>query len=132
MLPSAITATMNRLTESPGRGSRNRPGLNGANCPADPEETASTQCPIFRGTITSQPVTGDLFAITVDSNNNDQGLWQDVCNAGTSGCASATVTFSKQIADTVIDTASNGTAIPQGDYDLSLAAVPSQQDTLLF
>ncbi len=110
----------------------NQPGLNGANCPADPNGTASSQCPIFRGTITSQPVTGDLFAITVDSNNNDQGLWQDICNAGTSGCASATVTFSKQIADTAIDTASNGTAIPQGDYHLSLAAVPSQQDTLLF
>lgn len=111
----------------------NQPGVNlfPAQCPANPNYVGSSACPIFRGTITSQPVTGDLFAITVDSNNNDQGLWQDVCSANSSGCASTTVTFAKQITDSTIDTGGVSN-IPQGDYDLSLAAVPSQQDTLLF
>jgi len=111
----------------------NQPGGNlfPAQCPANPNDVGSSACPIFRGTITAQPVTGDLFAITVDNTNSDQGLWQDICSANTNGCASATVTFSKQIADAAIDTG-GGTNIPQGDYDLSLAAVPSQQDTLLF
>ncbi|HEX3438618.1 MAG TPA: choice-of-anchor D domain-containing protein [Pseudacidobacterium sp.] len=109
----------------------NQPGVNlfTAQCPPNPGTIGSTACPIFRGTVVAQPVTGDLFAITVDNSNMDQGLWRDVCNAGSSGCASSTVTFSQQIADTAIE--SNG-AIPQGDYDLSLAAVPAQQDTLLF
>jgi len=110
-----------------------QPGVNffPAQCPTNANDVGSSACPIFRGTITAQPVTGDLFAITVDNNNSDQGLWQDVCSFNASGCASATVTFSNQIADAVIDTG-GGTNITQGDYDLSLAAVPSQQDTLLF
>ena len=100
-------------------------------CPANPGGVGSPACPILRGTITAQPVTGDLFALTVDNTNSDQGLWQDVCNANNGGCASATVTFSQQIQDAAID-AGAGTVIPQGDYDLSLAAVPSLGDTLLF
>ncbi|MGC1298164.1 MAG: hypothetical protein WA869_24305 [Alloacidobacterium sp.] len=111
----------------------NQPGVNlfPAQCPANPNNVGSSACPIFRGTITAQPVTGDLFAITVDNTNSDQGLWQDACKANASGCVSTTVTFANQIADAAIDTG-GGTNIPQGDYDLSLAAVPSQQDTLLF
>jgi archaellum component FlaF (FlaF/FlaG flagellin family) len=111
----------------------NQPGVKlfPAQCPANPNDMGSSACPIFRGSITAQPTTGDLFALTVDNNNNDQGLWQDICSAGTNGCASATVTFSKQIADAAIDTG-GGATLPQGDYDLTLAAVPSQQDTLLF
>ncbi len=111
----------------------NQPGVNlfPAQCPTDTNTVGSSACPIFRGTITAQPVTGDLFALTLDNTNSDQGLWQDICSPNTNGCASATVTFSNQIADTAIDTG-GGTNIPQGDYDLSLAAVPSQQDTLLF
>ncbi len=111
----------------------NQPGANllPAQCPANPNSIGSSACPIFRGTIASQPVSGDLFAITVDNTNSDQGLWQDKCSAGTNGCVSATVTFTNRIADTAIDTG-GGTNLPQGDYDLSLVAVPSQQDTLLF
>ncbi|HYK37560.1 choice-of-anchor D domain-containing protein [Alloacidobacterium sp.] len=111
----------------------NQPGVNliPAQCPTNPNYIGSSACPIFRGTITSQSVSGDLFAVTVDSNNNDQGLWQDVCSANSSGCVSTTVTFANQIADSAVDTG-GGANIPQGDYDLSLAAVPSQQDTLLF
>lgn len=115
--------TWTRLQNQPGA------GLNAAQCPANPNAIGSEQCPIFRGTIVSQPVTGDLFAMTVDNSNQDQGLWRDVCNASSSGCASSTVTFSQQIADTPLQ---QGGKVPQGDYDLSLAAVPAQQDTLLF
>lgn len=114
----------------------NQPGVNLSTgttgyCPANPDQTGSSNCPIFRGTITTQPVTGDLFALTVDNNNQDQGLWQDVCASTGSGCASPIVTFASQLSDTAIR-ASDGTTIPQGDYDLALVAVPSQQDTLLF
>lgn len=122
---SADGVTWTRLANQPGT------KLSAAQCPTNPSYVGSSACPIFRGTITSQPVTGDLFAITVDSSNNDQGLWQDVCSANSSGCVSATVTFANQIADAAIDTG-GGATILQGDYNLSLAAVPSQQDTLLF
>jgi hypothetical protein len=116
-----------------------QPGVNllnlfPAKCPANPNMAPSSACPIFRGTITAQPATGDLFAITVDNSGIDQGLWRDVCSATSNGCASSTVNFSQQIADASIEAGGNG-VIPQGDYALSLAAVPSKdntQDTLLF
>jgi len=41
----------------------------------DPTATGSTACPIFRGALAVNPVTGDTFALTVDVNNLDQGLW---------------------------------------------------------
>lgn len=113
-----------RLNHQPGA------NLSPAQCPTFPASVGSSACPIFRGTITSQPATGDLFAITVDNTDADQGLWQDICNATGSGCASSTVNFATSIQDAAIDTA--GGAIAQGDYDLSLAAVPSAGDTLLF
>jgi hypothetical protein len=115
--------TWTRLQNQPGT------GLYQAVCPANPNSTGSTQCPIFRGTVVSQPATGDLFAITVDSGNADQGLWRDVCNSNNGNCASSTVTFSQRIDDAQIET---GGGIPQGDYTLSLAAVPARVDTLLF
>ena len=69
-------------------------------------------CPLYV-LRTAQPVTGDLFAITVDNTNSDQGLWQDACKATASGFVSTTVTFVNQIADAAIDTG-GGTNIPQG------------------
>ena len=77
-------------------------------------------------------MTGDLFALTTDVNNLDQGLWQDVCALNAGACSSPTVTFANQIADTALEAGNGDTTIPQADYDLYLAAVPSQQDTLLF
>ncbi len=115
--------TWTRLQNQPGT------GLYQAQCPANPNSTGSEQCPIFRGTVTAQPVTGDLFAISVDNNNVDQGLWRDACNVNSGACASSTVTFSQQIGDAAIESSGK---IPQGDYDLSLAAVPALSDTLLF
>jgi hypothetical protein len=110
----------------------NQPGANltTALCPPNANLPASTACPIFRGTLAVQPQTGDMFALTVDENNLDQGLWQDVCGRTSGVCASPTVEFGTQIADQPLQSG-NG-SIAAGDYNLWLAAVPSQQDTLLF
>lgn len=123
---SADGITWTRLT--------NQPGLNLTMtlCPTAAGVPGSPACPIFRGALAVQPVTGDLFALTVDGNNIDQGLWQDVCNLQSGACASGTVQFGTQIADQPLDDIAGDGTIAQGDYNLALAAVPSQQDTLLF
>src|SRR5271165_425823 len=111
-----------------------QPGTNltTAYCPSNTGSTGSPACPIFRGALAVQAVTGDLFALTVDLNNLDRGLWQDVCALNSGACSSGTVTFANQISDTALEAGSGDTMIPQADYDLYLAAVPVQQDTLLF
>ena len=111
----------------------NQPGVNLTTtlCPANPNLAGSEACPIFRGALAVQPVTGDIFALTVDQNNRDQGLWRDVCQLTAETCASSTVQFATRISDAPLQTI-NGGVIAQADYDLWLAAVPSQQDTLLF
>jgi len=122
--PDGITWT--RLANQPGT------TLSASACPANSGAPASSSCPIYRGVVTAQPVTGDLFTLTVDGNNRDQGIWRDICNKTSGSCTSSTVTFSTQIADAALEAAPPGdTTIPQADYDLYLAAVPSQQDTLL-
>lgn len=120
--PDGVTWT--RMTNQPST------ALTATNCPSNEGFSGSNSCTIFRGALAVQPATGDMFALTVDANNVDQGLWQDVCNAGANGCANSTVQFGIRIADSPLD-AANGT-IPQGTYDLTLAAVPNQTDTLLF
>ncbi|HUB15787.1 MAG TPA: choice-of-anchor D domain-containing protein, partial [Acetobacteraceae bacterium] len=107
-------------------------GLTTDYCPSITGSTGSTACPIFRGALAVQPVTGDMFALTTDLNNLDQGLWQDVCALNGSTCSSATVTFANRIGDAALEAGSGDTTIPQADYDLYLAVVPSGQDTLLF
>ncbi|MGA8110552.1 MAG: choice-of-anchor D domain-containing protein, partial [Acidobacteriaceae bacterium] len=116
--------TWTRLASQPGA------NLTPALCPANPLLPGSQACPIFRGALAVQPVTGDLFALTVDQNNRDQGLWRDVCGLTSGACASGTVQFSSQIADQPLQTGGSG-ILPRADQDLWLAAVPSQQDTLL-
>ena len=75
--------------------------------------------------------TGDMFALTVDSNNRDQGLWQDACALSGTSCTSTTVAFGKQLPSSPLETGSGSTVIPQADYNLALAAVQdgSTQDT---
>ena len=120
-----------RLTSQPGA------KLTTTNCPvlANSIGNAAT-CPIFRGALAVNTATGDTFALTVDANNLDQGLWQDACALSGSTCTSSTVTFSKQLTATPLETSSTNTAIAQGVYNLALAAVPSgtgtSTDTLLF
>jgi hypothetical protein len=128
---SADGETWIRLTNQPGS------GLTVAACPVSPNTSGSASCPIFRGALAVQPSTGDTFALTVDSNNLDQGLWQDVCSLTSGNCSSGTVLFGKQLASAPMEVGNGSTVIPQGDYNLVLAAVPSgpagaAQDTLLF
>jgi uncharacterized membrane protein YgcG len=112
----------------------NQPGVNLTTtmCPTNPRAPASRACPIYRGALAVQPVTGDMFALTVDQNNIDQGLWQDICNLTSNACASSTVQFGTRISDQPLEALNSNGVIAQAAYDLWLAAVPSQQDTLLF
>ena len=109
--------TWTRLANQPGV------GLTTTECPANPYGTGSVACPIFRGALAVQPATGDLFALTVDINLLDQGLWQDLCAATSGACASSTVTFAQQLSTAALDNGAG--AIPSGDYNLALAAVPA-------
>jgi hypothetical protein len=122
---SADGITWTRLQYQPGV------NLTATMCPSNPHGPGSPGCPIFRGALAVQPVTGDLFALTVDQNNLDQGLWHDACNLTAGECASPTVQFATQIPDLPFDYTSTDGIIPQGTYNLTLAAVPAQQDTLL-
>jgi hypothetical protein len=118
--------TWQRLTAQPGT------ALTTANCPVGINGTGSASCPIFRGVIATQPATGDLYALTVDANDNTQGLWQDLCNASSSTCAAPAPTFSTRIDNGALNTTAS-TAITQGNYNLTLAAAPAANNgTLLF
>jgi hypothetical protein len=121
-------ANWTRLANQPGT------GLTTANCPANSNQPASANCPIFRGALAVQPATGDLYALTVDSNDNDQGLWQDLCNANSSGvCSAPAPTWAARIDNGALEVGSGNTSITQGNYDLSLAASPAPSNgTLLF
>jgi hypothetical protein len=114
----------------------NQPGgsiLSQLLCPTAP---ASPACPMFRGALAVQPVTGDTFAFTVAETstvaggNPDEGIWREVCG-GT--CTPTSPMNFVQVPNSLFDNSYG--AIPQGDYDLWLAAVPAggnSTDTLLF
>jgi hypothetical protein len=119
-------ATWTRLVHQPGS------GLTTTDCPPNPDTAGSLSCSIFRGALAVQPDTGDTFALTVDSGNRDQGLWQDVCNFSGGNCASNAVTFAARLPSAPLEAGNDSTVIPQADYDLALAAVPSRADTLLY
>ena len=112
---SADGVNWTRLAIQPGT------GLTALACPAS---RPSVGCPMFRGAVAVQPVTGDTFVLSVDANNVDQGLWQDVCSSSGSGCAGA-MTFAKKLGGTALEVGSGSAVILQGDYDLVLAAVPA-------
>ena len=82
--------TWTRLTAQPGA------GLTTLMCPTNPNSTGSVDCPIFRGTLAVNPLSGDTFAWTVDANNQDQGIWQDVCAISAGVCTGTSISFSKQ------------------------------------
>jgi hypothetical protein len=123
--PDGVTWT--RLVAQPGS------GLIAQLCPHNLGTTGSIGCPIFRGALAVNPVTGDTFAWTVDINNQDQGLWQDACNPAGGVCGNAAIRFGKQWSTAALEanTTQGAATIPDGNYDLALAAVPSAQDTLL-
>jgi hypothetical protein len=115
--PNGVTWT--RLTTQPGA------NLTTANCPVGSTGMGSATCPIFRGTLAVQPVTGDLYALTVDANNLDQGLWQDLCNATSTTCATPAPTFAHRIDNGALEVGSGSTVITQGSYNLALNAAPA-------
>jgi hypothetical protein len=123
--PNGVTWT--RLTDQPGT------NLSTAKCPVGNNGAGdATTCPIYRGTLAVQPVTGDLYALTVDANNLDQGLWQDLCNATSSTCAKPAPTFANRIDNGALEVGpaggtvgSGSTAITQGAYNLALNAAPA-------
>jgi hypothetical protein len=128
---SADGVTWTRLVNQPGT------GLSLTACPTAPGTIGSASCPIFRGALAVQPNTGDIFALTVDSGNVDQGLWQDVCALSGTSCSGTTVTFSTRLNSSPLEVGSGSSVIQQADYNLTLAAAPSgpngpTQDTLLY
>ena len=127
---SSDGATWSRIANQPGS------NLTLANCPTSPGTTGSASCPIFRGALAVQPVTGDTFALTVDAGNNDQGLWQDTCNLSGTSCSTSDVAFNTRLNSAPLEQGNGSTVIPQADYNLTIAAVQSTQgaaaDTLLF
>jgi hypothetical protein len=113
--------TFTRMSAQPGT------GFSALYCPTNPESTGSIDCPIFRGTVAVNPLTGDTFAWSVDSVNQDQGLWQDACAITLGGaCGNQNITFAQQWNTAALETIpANGAAtIANGDYNLALAAVP--------
>ncbi len=130
---SADGATWHRLAQQPGA------TLPLAACPTNPGTTGNPSCPIFRGALAVEPVTGDLFALTVDSSNRDQGLWQDACggSGSSAACASPVVTFGRRLASAALEAGGGSTVIPQADYNLVLAAAATgvgtgSPDTVLY
>jgi hypothetical protein len=123
---SADGITWTRLINQPGT------NLTISMCPTILAANGSHACPIARGALAVQPVTGDMFALTVDTNNLDQGLWEDICHATSGGCASSTVQFATRISDGPLESPAGSGTIAQADSSLWLTAVSSQQDTLLF
>jgi hypothetical protein len=128
---SADGVTWTRVAHQPGA------GLTTTACPVAPGTTGSTSCPIFRGALTVQATTGDIFALTVDRNNADQGLWQDACALAGASCTNTAVTFGRQLPSSPLEVGNGSSVIPEADYNLVLSAVPvgpsgSTQDTLIY
>ena len=120
--------TWTRMTAQPGV------GLTTKMCPTNIGSIGSIACPIFRGALAVNPITGDTFAWTVDLNNQDQGLWQDACSISGGVCSNQTVAFAQRWNTASLETDTNlgAATIANGDYSLVLSAIPAQQDTLLF
>jgi hypothetical protein len=122
---SADGLTWTRLASQPGA------GLTTTACPSNTDQQGAVGCPIVRGVLAMEPVTGDTYALTVDAANLDQGLWRDACNASSNTCAAA-VSFAQRLGGTSMEAGGGSTTITQGSYNLSLAAVNSGADTLVF
>ena len=123
--PDGVTWT--RMAAQPGA------GLTAQMCPSHPGQIGSLACPIYRGALAVNPQTGDTFAWTVDLNNQDQGLWQDQCDLTGGVCSNPAITFATEWNAAALEssTLQGAATILDGDYNLTLSAVPSQQDTLV-
>ncbi len=105
-------------------------GINLTNCPT--LGTGGPSCPVFRGALSVQPTTGDMYALSVNQAANDEGLYEDVCAPANGTCANANVLFGTPLNSAPLDVGGGSTGIDQGTYNLALAAVPSGGDTLLY
>jgi hypothetical protein len=114
--PDGMTWT--RLAHQPGT------ALTTANCPVGAGGMGAATCPIFRGTLAAQPATGDLYGLTVDSGDLDQGLWQDLCGAVAGVCANPAPVFAGRVDAGALEVGGGSTAIAQGDYNLTMDALP--------
>ncbi len=130
---SADGMTWTRLVHQPGS------GLSMTACPSLPGTSGSPACPVFRGALAVQPVTGDMFALTTDTGNHDQGLWQDVCGSSSAGagCMTSSVSFGTQLNSAALEVGNGSSVILQADYNLALNAVATgagtnSPDTLLY
>ena len=119
--------TWTRLTYQPSS------GLNSVLCPTNSGSSGDEACPIYRGALAVNPQTGDTFAWTVDIDDQDQGLWQDKCALSGGACTNGSITFARQWNTNALETSTlqGSSTIADGSYNLTLAAVPSSQDTLL-
>ena len=122
---SADGVTWNRLPSQPGA------GLTSVACPPKLGTSGSPACPMLRGVLAVQPASGDTFALSVDRNNNNQGLYQDQCALSGGVCGNTAVTFGTQLNAAALQQGGS-TVIPQGDYNLALAAASSGTDTILY
>ncbi|HEY1897346.1 MAG TPA: choice-of-anchor D domain-containing protein [Terracidiphilus sp.] len=124
---SADGVQWTRLSAQPGA------NLTTALCPTRPTDTGSPACPMYRGTLAVNPLTGDTFAWTVDLDDQDQGVWQDACAANGNACTNSAIAFAKwwDTSALEIPTPLGLATIQNGNYDLALAAIPSGQDTIL-
>ena len=122
---SADGVNWSRLANQPGI------GLTTTACPATPG-AGNPACPMLRGTLAVQPATGDMFALTVDFSDQDQGLYQDVCALNGTACGNATVSFGTKLNSAPLEQGNGSAAILQGDYNLALAAAASGTDTVLY
>jgi hypothetical protein len=116
--------TWARLPNQPGT------GLTAAACPPTAAGSGNPSCPIFRGALAVQPVTGDTFALSVDADNVDQGLYQDACALNGTACGNSKIAFGTQLNSSALQGA--GAVIAQADYNLALAAAPVGTDTALY
>ena len=123
--PDGVTWT--RLASQPSS------GIDTFLCPNNVGMAGSIDCPVYRAALAVNPVSGDTFAWSVDADNQDQGLWQDQCQISGNACGNSTLTFAKQWNTAQLESSNieGAATILNGNYDLSLAAVPSQQDTLV-
>lgn len=108
-------------------------GLNDPSvCPTEAGFIGLKSCPIFRGALAVNTVTGDTFAWTVDEDNQDQGIWQDTCAYDGKECANS-IAYATPVSTAVMEVndSQGSITILNGDYNFTLAALPSGTDTIL-
>ena len=104
-----------RLVNQPGT------GLTSSACPA---QSTSSTCPIYRGEIAIVPGRNEMYVWFVDTNDNDQGIWQST-NGGS--------TWTRIDDSGITNCGDNlGCGTEDGTYNLALAAVPDGGATDLY